>query len=590
MFRIGILGSDNSHALNFSKMCNIPDEHGNYRYDDVRIVAIHGHDDDPEHTKKVALDGRIENIVSTPEEMLDMVDAIMVVHRNGNYHVDQVMPFIEKGFPVWIDKPLCTTLEDALRLRHAVEKHNTLIAGGSSLKYCKQVLEIKEALASGQLGTLKGGNINFPGDRGSVYAGLFFYGPHLAMILTEIFGYDVQSVYAMSSTPKITSAIARYPDDKLVTLTFNDHCWGNFITVYGTKNTMSLKIDLGGIFDAEFDHFVKLLRDRTMTESLDNMLTGSYILMAVNASLEQQREVAVPVDGFRWGVITDEISQDIEEAAELAARYGVTGLEIRTVFDKAPHELSDEDISRIRAAMEKHNLVCCGISSPFYKCDMDNNDEVAQHQDILARCIDLAKQLGTTNIRGFSFWKNGELTNRLDILKQRFAQPIKMLEDAGMSLLIETEPTTYASNAAALKAVLEAIDHPRVKALWDPGNDIYDPDNEVPFPDGYNIIKDRVAHVHIKDAVKKEDGSITGVRFGEGAVDYAAQFTQLAADGYKGWCVLETHYRPDVTLSEDTLKLPGGSQFSAGGYQASEECLIKWQQLFAQLGLGIRSK
>ena len=45
MIRIGILGSDNSHALAFSKLCNIPDENGIYAYEDVRVTAIYGKDD-----------------------------------------------------------------------------------------------------------------------------------------------------------------------------------------------------------------------------------------------------------------------------------------------------------------------------------------------------------------------------------------------------------------------------------------------------------------------------------------------------------------------------------------------------------------
>ena len=57
MIRIGILGSDNSHALAFAKLCNLPMENGEYRYPDVRIAAIYGNDDDPQHTKDVAQQG-----------------------------------------------------------------------------------------------------------------------------------------------------------------------------------------------------------------------------------------------------------------------------------------------------------------------------------------------------------------------------------------------------------------------------------------------------------------------------------------------------------------------------------------------------
>lgn len=59
MFRIGILGLDNSHAPAFAKLCNIPDSSGTYLYNDVRITAIYGKDDLPEHTAEVAKEGKL---------------------------------------------------------------------------------------------------------------------------------------------------------------------------------------------------------------------------------------------------------------------------------------------------------------------------------------------------------------------------------------------------------------------------------------------------------------------------------------------------------------------------------------------------
>ena len=131
MFKIGILGSDNSHAQHFARLCNVEKVYG----DDVRIVAIYGNDDDPNHTKEVAEKGEIPFIANNPEEFMGKVDAVMVVYRRGSLHVPHILPFIEAGYPVWIDKPVCESIEDIELLRKAVEKNNTLITGGSTLKY-----------------------------------------------------------------------------------------------------------------------------------------------------------------------------------------------------------------------------------------------------------------------------------------------------------------------------------------------------------------------------------------------------------------------------------------------------------------------
>ena len=76
MIRIGIVGSDNSHADAFSQMLNIADSQtGEFAYPDVRVTAIFGLDE--KRTAEVALDGKIEHIVKDPSEMIGMVDAVM---------------------------------------------------------------------------------------------------------------------------------------------------------------------------------------------------------------------------------------------------------------------------------------------------------------------------------------------------------------------------------------------------------------------------------------------------------------------------------------------------------------------------------
>jgi len=44
MFRIGLIGTENSHALAFAKYFNLPNEDGKYNEEDVRVTAILGAD------------------------------------------------------------------------------------------------------------------------------------------------------------------------------------------------------------------------------------------------------------------------------------------------------------------------------------------------------------------------------------------------------------------------------------------------------------------------------------------------------------------------------------------------------------------
>lgn len=282
---------------------------------------------------------------------------------------------------------------------------------------------------------------------------------------------------------------------------------------------------------------------------------------------------------FKKGVITDEISQDFQVAAELAMKYNLDALEIRSVWEKGPHELNEEDIDKIDKIARNSGLIIPAISSPFFKCDIDNTDEIKTHMNILEKSINLAQKVGAKYIRGFTFWSKGGFKENLDKIVSKFEEPLKILEREDMTLVLEFDPSVFATNAAKLAKVICGIGSERVKGLWDPGNDIYEPDGEVPYPDGYEIIKPYMVHMHLKDAVKLPDGKVAGVPIGEGQVDYRGHFKRLIEDGYDGYIMLETHYRPRHDISEELLALPKGSAFSYMGYEATEECLIKWNRL-----------
>ena len=259
---------------------------------------------------------------------------------------------------------------------------------------------------------------------------------------------------------------------------------------------------------------------------------------------------------MKLAVITDEIDSDLEHALDVMAEYGVQGAELRVLWDKNVTEASNDDWRRAKDLLDARGMTVVGIASPFYKCDLPGvesdspagslhsasarglGDQIA----LLERCFEAADFFGTNLIRVFSFWKRGMLTPALEeTITDTFAEPAAMAERAGKVLAIENEYACYLGTGAQTARVLAEIASPAVRAVWDPGNAYLD--GERPFPNGYEAIKDFVAHVHVKDAaVATGEIAPSWTILGQGDIDWVGQITALQQDGYTGWLSLETHY------------------------------------------------
>lgn len=265
---------------------------------------------------------------------------------------------------------------------------------------------------------------------------------------------------------------------------------------------------------------------------------------------------------MRLSVITDEISMDFAHALEVMKQYNCTGAELRSLWDINIADLSQEQLDWARKLLDKSGLECCCIASPLYKCELpgSSSGELGQtHQakergpedqmDLLKHCAKVAKMFGTKNIRIFSYWRRGSLTPDIaDAIEAGLSDAVKFAEDNDVVLLMENEHACYLGTGVETAEFLGRFNSPALRAVWDPGNAFFAGEN--PFPNGYEAIRNYIAHVHVKDAELLASGKKRFVVVGEGEIDYKAQFDALKADGYTGYISLETHYKPFAGTKE----------------------------------------
>jgi sugar phosphate isomerase/epimerase len=110
---------------------------------------------------------------------------------------------------------------------------------------------------------------------------------------------------------------------------------------------------------------------------------------------------------------------------------------------------------------------------------------------------------------------------------------------------LENVRSCWGNSGENTARILRRVASPRLRAIWDPGNDFVS--GGVPYPDGYEAVRPFIAHVHVKDAAVRDHaaGLTSWEAMGAGEIPYAAQFRALLRDGYAGVVSLETHWRPE---------------------------------------------
>lgn len=169
--RIGIVGTENSHADHYVRHFNTDKD-----YPGHRVVALAG--GGSERNLKLAEAGGIEHIVDGPEQLVGLIDAGIVCSRDGGQHRAEASALLGAGLPVLVDKPLACSVPDAEAILELAHKHNVPVTSFSALRFSTRTTEWATRLDT-EPDTLI---VTGPADPASQYAGIFFYGIHVVEI------------------------------------------------------------------------------------------------------------------------------------------------------------------------------------------------------------------------------------------------------------------------------------------------------------------------------------------------------------------------------------------------------------------------
>jgi predicted dehydrogenase len=295
MLKIGLLGSDSSHAERFSELLNRPD-HPNYIANaDAKIVAIWG--EDAARTRQAATLGQIATIVDAPGDLMGQVDAVFCITRHGGKHLNLVRPYLEAGVPVFVDKPLATEPTDARAIVELAQQRGTPFTSFSTVRFSA---DTQDFLAKSQtLGGVRAGVYTGPASRRNPYGGVIFYAIHSIELMLMVQGTGVAWVQALEA-PAVDAedngnmtAVCAWPDGATATLELTvDAHYGFRALAVGKDGFHCADIDISDCYREGMQRILPCLRgERDGGVPVAQMIEAVQVGKAIDRSLDENRRV-----------------------------------------------------------------------------------------------------------------------------------------------------------------------------------------------------------------------------------------------------------------------------------------------------------
>ncbi len=196
---LGMVGLDTSHCVRFSELLNDRESEQNIKGGRITVAYPGGSRNFSNSINRV--EGFTKNlkedfgvkITDSIEKVANETDAILLTSVDGRQHLEQFQIIAPYGKPVFIDKPLATSVEDAKKIFELSHKHNSPVFSCSNARYRAGILElgmgdeVKGCVAFGPCAILPD------------YPGYFWYGVHCAEIVFSKMGVGCVEVSVLKS-------------------------------------------------------------------------------------------------------------------------------------------------------------------------------------------------------------------------------------------------------------------------------------------------------------------------------------------------------------------------------------------------------
>ncbi len=207
MIKVAVIGLDPSHSIEFPRRMQAPDCPKDQRVPGLRAVSCLRfgtpfQDDAGLDKRQAQLEAWGVKVTTSFEEATEKCDAIMLEINDGSFHLPYFRKAAKLRKPVFLDKPLASSLADGRAILRLAAKHRTRVWSGSSLPFSPELIDAVARVSDVRLGHAFG-----PLGTAPVGDSLIWYGVHSFEMLQRIMGPGPKTAHAVETSAGITTVI-----------------------------------------------------------------------------------------------------------------------------------------------------------------------------------------------------------------------------------------------------------------------------------------------------------------------------------------------------------------------------------------------
>ena len=239
------------------------------------------------------------------------------------------------------------------------------------------------------------------------------------------------------------------------------------------------------------------------------------------------------------------LSYNIEEIFRLAKDANMDGVELRLDMEKIRAWHKNDEVHALIRKWPSEGLIVTDIAASISVLRFDK----AVIEDAKL-CIDVAAGIGTSAVRVFAGAHRKRFSDVVENKNEEIAQTLREICTYASKKQIEIWLETHSdlSSAAEAKRMLDLVDMPNLKILWDVMHSVEF--KETP-EESLQILKGCLAHVHWKDGRPGDDADLcefVHTDLGAGTMPLKELLQLLKDAKYEGYFSLEweSPWRPEI--------------------------------------------